>query len=391
MSTLLIDPVGGLAGDMLLAALVDLGAPEEELRARIGSLPLERYTLSIDREVRRGFAGRRVRVEIDGHDHAHRTLADIRHVLERGDIGAAALERAFAIFGRLADAEARVHGVATDAVHFHEVGAIDAIVDIAGIAVALDLLGADALHVGTVPLGTGTTHGAHGEFPLPAPATTELLRGWPVRFTGRPWEHTTPTGAAVVSALARPSSPPAGHALGRVGTGFGTRENEEGPPNMTRVLELHASSGTGVVDVVEATLDDMSGEHVGFLIERFVEAGALDVFVTAVAMKKQRPGVLVTVLAERGAGDDMTGVFFAHSTTLGVRRREEMRTELVRAIETIETPFGAVRVKVAVKPDGARVASPEYDDARRVALAEGISLAEVYRRIESAWRAPGRT
>lgn len=394
MSVIFVDPVGGLAGDMLLAALIDAGAPEDAIRERLATLPLAGYRLDVAQVVRRGFAGRRVHVDIESHDHHHhdhghhhhRSLADIRGILERGALGAA-LDRALSVFSRLAEAEARVHGTNTDAVHFHEVGAVDAIVDIAGIAVALDLLDVDEIYTGTIPLGTGTTHGAHGEFPLPSPATAAILEGWPVHFTGRPWEHTTPTGAAVVAALGRHGPPPPSAALGATGVGFGSREMPEGPPNMTRVMRLEPALRGGVVDVLEATLDDMSPEHVGYLLERVTEAGALDVFVAPVQMKKQRPGVLLTALAERGGGQSIARVVLTHSTTLGVRMHQEARAELAREVVVVETELGPLRVKVARRPDGTRTAAPEYDDARRAALEHGRPLADVYRLVDAAWRA----
>jgi len=389
VSTIFVDPVGGLAGDMLLAALVDLGAGADRIEARVATLPVDGYTISFTKEVRRGFAGRRVRVDVPS-EHHHRTLDDILQILSAGDLGERPLRRATRVFERLAAAESRVHGVESGPVHFHEVGAVDAIVDVAGIAVALELLDVEELLVGPLPLGTGTAHGAHGEFPLPSPATTALLEGWPVRFTGRAWEHTTPTGAAVVAALGRAALPPAGLVLGATGTGFGARENDEGPPNMTRVMRFEAPVRSGVVDVVEASIDDMTPEAVGYLTERLLEAGALDVFVTSVMMKKQRPGVLVTALAERGAGESLTRTLLDHSTTLGARTRIEARVELEREVVEVETPHGTARVKLSRRPDGTRAAQPEYEDARRIARERGLSLREVYHLVDAAWRASSR-
>lgn len=388
MTVLHLDPVGGLAGDMILAALLDAGAPEDDVRRGLASLPVEGYTLEVTEETRRGFRGRRVVVRVDPDaPMPHRHLHHVREILDAGDaLSAGARDRAGRVFEALARAEAHVHGTTIEKVHFHEVGAVDSIVDITGIAVALDLLGVETLHVGAIPFGSGTTTGAHGEFPLPPPATAALLEGWPVRFAGREGEHTTPTGAAVIQALATPGLPPDGLVLGKTGIGHGHRAPEEGPPNLVRAMRLRPAAAVGLVDVVECAIDDATGEVLGDLVDRALAAGARDVLLHPVTMKKGRPGVLVTVLADAGRGDDLSAFLLTHTTSLGTRVRRETRRELPRRMETVTLHGAEVRMKVATRPDGAVTAAPEFDDCRALATVRGRPVAEILREAEARWR-----
>jgi len=372
---------------MILAALLDAGAPEDEVRRALASLPVEGYAVEIREETRRGFRGRRVEVHVDaGHPMPHRHLRHVREILDAGTLPTRARERAVSVFEALAGAEAHVHGSTPDEVHFHEVGAVDSIVDVAGIAIALELLEVETLHVGTIPLGSGTTTGAHGEFPLPPPATAALLEGWPVRFAGREGEHTTPTGAAVVRALATPGLPPDGLILGRTGIGHGRRAPADGPPNLVRALRLHPGTDVGVVDVVECAIDDATGEVLGDLVDRALDAGARDVLLQPVTMKKGRPGILVTVLTDAGRGDELATLLLVHTPTLGVRLRRETRRELPRRIETVTLHGASIRVKVATRPDGTTTVAAEFDDCRALARERGRPVAEILREAEARWR-----
>ncbi len=384
MSALYLDPVGGVAGDMLLAALIDVGAAEDAIREAIGRLPLSGYRLEVREETRRGFRGRVVRIVVEA-EQPHRRLAEVLAVVLGADLPPRVRARARRVFERLAEAEARVHGVDPAEVHFHEVGAVDSIIDIVGTAVALESLGVDDLYAGPIPLGTGTVSGAHGELPLPSPATAELLRGWPVSFTGRAGEHCTPTGAAVISALATSSNPPSPLRLDAVGVGFGARHSAEGPPNMLRAFRLRVEGPAGAVEVLEATVDDMTAEGCGFLMERLFEVGALEAYFQSVQMKKNRPGIKVTALCEVGSAERIARTLFLHSTTLGIRMRRELRRELSRRIETVQTRLGPVRLKIATGPDDRETVAPEYDDCRAIAAARGLPLREVYRIAEEAW------
>jgi hypothetical protein len=387
VSLVFLDPVGGLAGDMILGALLDAGAPEPALRQALASLPVDGYRLDVREEIRRGFRGRRVEVVLDPDTpmpsrHLHHVLA----ILEKGDLPPRARSRARSVFEALARAEAEVHGTTVEKVHFHEVGAVDAIVDIAGIAIALELLDVAEVRVGVIPLGEGTTTGAHGEFPLPAPATVALLEGWPVRFAGRPGEHTTPTGAAVVRALAAPGLPSDGRVLGRVGVGHGRRAPEEGPPNLVRALLLDVGVEVGAVDVVECAVDDTTGEVLGDLVERLLATVARDVHLTPVIMKKSRPGILITVLADAGRGDEVAALLLSHTSSLGVRVRRDSRRELPRSIEEVTLSGGSVRMKVVNRPHGATTAAAEYEDCREISERTGRPVAEVLREAEARWR-----
>ncbi len=386
MPDLYLDPVGGIAGDMVLAALIDLGGDEDAVRAAVDSLGLSGYVIEVAEEKRRGFRGRTVRVTVDG-PQPHRHLREIRELLDGAAAPRRARDRAIRIFESLAEAEAKVHGGSPESVHFHEVGAVDSIIDIFGVAVALESLDVDRIYAGVVPLGTGTIVGAHGEFPLPSPATSELLRDRTVYFTGRDGEHCTPTGAAFIAALAEGDRPLNPLRMSGVGVGFGARRAEDGPPNMFRAFLLDESDVAPRVEVLEATLDDITAEWCGFLMERLFAAGALDAYFQAVQMKKNRPGVKVTAICEVGRGQEIAATFFTHSTTLGIRIRQESRRELERRSETVRTPLGDVRVKVALLPDGREVASPEFEDCQAISRDRNLPLRDVYRAAEAAWRA----
>jgi hypothetical protein len=384
---LYLDPVGGIAGDMLLGALLDLGADVEALRVALATLPLGPHRLEVDEVRRRGFRGRHVRVTVERGEPRHRSLSEILELLAGSTLPDPARERAASVFRRLAEAEARVHGIAVERVHFHEVGAVDAIIDVVGSVLALEELQVQAVTAGVVPLGAGTVVTAHGEIPVPAPATLELLREWPVSFSASPGERCTPTGAALLAALARPCDGETSGRIKGIGIGFGTREDDSGPPNLLRAVLLETPPRTEAIDVLETALDDMSPEWCGHLVDSLLGAGASDVLVDPVQMKKNRPGFRITILADAGRAEPLARILFENSTTLGVRYRRETRWVLPRRIEPVDTPLGTVRLKIAVHPGGREVAAPEFDDCRAIADAKGIPLPEVYRAALSAWEA----
>lgn len=325
------------------------------------------------------------------HSHAHRHLPEIEGIIRRASLPPRAEDRALRIFRRLAEAEGRVHGLPPEEVHFHEVGAVDAIVDIVGTAVALELLGVEEIYSSPLSLGTGFVRCEHGMMPVPVPATVELTKGFPVRLTEVRSELCTPTGAAIVTTLARRVPVPAFRPLA-VGYGLGDRERVD-PPNLLRVvlgesLEEGISSGIerDSVVVLEANLDDCSGEVIGYTIERLFEAGALDAFTIPIQMKKQRPGVLLGVIAPSSCAESLEKLILTETTTLGVRRSERVRSVLPREIVSIETPFGAVSVKRVRTPAGL-VDSPEYEDCRRIARERSLPIGEVYEVVRVAARA----
>ncbi len=380
---LLFDPQSGIAGDMALGACVGLGADAAALRAALETLPVAGWSLELGRVRRQGIAATDARVRVP-EEHAHRHLADIEAIIDAGKLPGAAAVRARAVFRRLAEAEAKVHGVAVDQIHFHEVGALDAIIDIVGVAVALELLAVDELRVSPVHLGSGTVDCAHGTMPVPAPATLELLAGFPVVYSGLAAELTTPTGAAILAACAKPVQPGWQGVPLRSAYGAGNRELPGGRPNLLRATLLHAMAPAGRVAVLEANVDDMSPEIVPFVIERLLESGALDAFVIPVVMKQGRPAMLFTVIAPAEVEAACANLLLAETTTLGVRVRHSERHLASRETRRVTTPHGSVAVKLARLPDGRWRAAPEYRDCAALARKLGVPLLEV---LEAARRA----
>ncbi|HEX5131055.1 MAG TPA: nickel pincer cofactor biosynthesis protein LarC [Candidatus Krumholzibacteria bacterium] len=385
---LVLDAFSGAAGDMLLAALIDAGASIETLRENVLSIPaLAR--VSVDTEtVRRGaFAAPHLTVKLP-HEHAHRHL---KHVVEIIDSAPALSERARTrakdAFARLAAAEARVHGTTVEKVHFHEVGALDAILDIVGFFACADALGIDAFHYTTLALGRGgSIHGDHGEMPVPAPATLELLAGHEVVYSERREELITPTAAAIIAAVFTPLPRGARVVQERVGYGAGTRESA-GMPNVVRVSVARIVPLPRLVVIVRCTIDDMNPELYGDAMQRLFEAGALEVYYTPVMMKKNRPGVEVTVICEEHGLDRVSDFLLTNTTTLGLRVAREERVELERTSALVDTAHGPARVKVAVLPGGGERVSPEYESCREIAARTGLPLLEVFELVRQAWHA----
>jgi uncharacterized protein (TIGR00299 family) protein len=372
------DCPSGASGDMILGALVDAGVSLDALRAELATLPLSGWTFSA-REVRRGaFRATKVDVELEHtHDHPHRTLADVLAILRAGKLAPAARTAAERVFARLADAEARAHGTTRESVHFHDVGAVDAIVDIAGAALGLTMLDASAVHASALPVGSGFVDGPHGRIPVPAPGTLELLRGWPVIDTGARGELVTPTGAAILTTLATPGGMPA-MTIDHVGYGAGTRDPAE-TPNVLRCFVGAAGGGTATETIVQAetTIDDMSPQLYEPLMERLLAAGALDVFLTPVIMKRSRPGVVVTVLCEPMRVDDLATALFQETSTIGVRWSSMQRKRLPREMVTLTTSFGPIPFKVSRLDGRVVTVTPEFADVVRVAREKGRAVREV--------------
>jgi len=373
------DCPSGASGDMILGALVDAGVALEDLRRELAALPLEGWTLSA-REVRKGaFRATKVDVEIAaGTRHHQRKLGEVLAILEAGRLRAGVEERARRIFTRLADAEARAHGTTREAVHFHDVGAIDAIVDITGAALGLELLGAGAVHVSALPIGGGFAKGPHGRIPVPAPGTAELLRDFPVVDTGVRAELVTPTGAAILTTLASSAGTMPPMTVSRVGYGAGTRDLPD-TPNVLRcfVGDTPAPGGEETIVQVETTIDDMSPQLYEPLIDRLFAAGALDVFLTPVIMKRSRPGVVLTALAFPQGVDAISRVLFEESTTIGVRWSQWRRTPLPREIVTLTTAYGPISFKVSRLQGRVVTATPEFADVVRIAQEKARPVREV--------------
>jgi uncharacterized protein (TIGR00299 family) protein len=373
-----IEPFGGIAGDMMLAALFDAGCDVDDVISALRTMQVPDFELRVH-EATRGSL-RCLLLSVEGEDEAsHRHLSDILEMIDASALSSRAKERAKAIFQALGEAEARAHGESVEKVHFHEVGALDSIVDIVGVAVATDLLDLDEFYSSTLPLPRGTIEAAHGTLPLPAPATMFLMEGMPTRPQPYEGESVTPTGAAILRGLGCRFDPPPAMRIERVGIGGGTRDTETA--NVLRIAvgaSKDAESADGMrlepISVVEATIDDMNPEWYEFLDERLREAGAVDVFLQSVMMKRTRPGTLVTALCPPEQASTLCEVLLTHSTTIGARFRTEMRYCLPRSERVVETEFGEIRVKEVVLPSGERRWSPEYSSLSSAARAHGVSL-----------------
>ena len=424
LRTLHLDVFSGIAGNMFLGALLDLGLPRKRLEEGLSGLGVE-FALRVRRVQRGALAARYVDVRVPGavarrkahlHDHATgspprggkthshgpgahshgpgahthgRSYKQIAALLRKARLDHQVRQRALAIFELLARAEAKVHGVSLEKVHFHEVGAVDAIVDVSGAALGLSLLGIERVTASPVALGGGQVHTAHGLLPLPAPATLELLRGVPTVPAHVEWETVTPTGAAILKQVVESFGALPAMTIERVGLGAGN--DREGPmPNVLRaVLGRTSAAGADRVVLLETNLDDLVPEHFDYLMERLFEAGALDVSLQHLQMKKNRPGYLVRVLARPSDRVSLAGILFAESTAIGVRVTESDRIVLEREERRVETPWGRLRVKRVRGPDGQVSVSAEYEDCKRVARRHGVALREVVRVAEQAGRELG--
>lgn len=373
---------------MIVASLLDAGADADALRDGLAELNLDDYSLSIEPVTKQGFAATRFQVQLgDPVRQPARGLQDVAALLEASSLPVTVTDKAARIFERLAHAEARVHGTSVEKVHFHEVGAVDAIVDIVGAVLALESLGVERVVCSPVPVGSGTVTCAHGVLPVPAPATAELLRGVPTARSDEVGELTTPTAAAVLTTLADDFGPMPSLTISAIGYGAGTREGAK-LPHLLRVL-VGEVSGDGEVDeiaVVETNLDDASPELVAHCMERALEAGALDTYAVPIHMKKSRSGVVLTVLCRLEQVPAMERVLFAETPTFGVRRHTVARAKMQRRHETVTTPYGDVRIKVGER-EGVVTASPEYEDCKAVAIEHGIALREVIAAANAAWSA----
>jgi hypothetical protein len=379
------DCASGAAGDMLLGAAVDLGLPLERLRDELARLPVAGYRLEAERVKRCGLAATQVHVRLDGQDEKHRHLRDVLAILDASTLEAPVKEKAAALFRRLADAEAAVHGTSPEKVHFHEVGALDSIVDIVGGVIALRSLSASRFVSSPLNLGSGTVTMSHGTFSVPPPATARLVAGVPVYADGE-GELVTPTGALLVTGHATEYGPLPAVRLEATGHGAGTRDTP-GRPNVLRLLVgQEAAAEGGRVLVLETEVDDASPQLLGPLLERLLAAGALDAFFTPVLMKKGRPGVLVTVLAAPERREVVEELLFRETTTLGVRRSEWLRTELERETATVATAYGPVRVKVGRRGAVVYNAWPEFEDCQKLAGEKGVPVKEVLAAALAAWR-----
>ncbi len=375
-----LDCFSGISGDMTLGALLDLGFPERALRDGLAALPVGGYRIEISREERQGLEGTAVKVFVEEDKQPHRSHAEIRKMLDGSPLPERTRGLASEIFERIARAEARVHGVPVGKVHFHEVGAVDSIVDVVGVALGLEALDIQRTYVSPLPLGSGFVRCAHGTLPVPAPATVEIVKGMRVREHAAEVELVTPTGAAIAAVLAGPGHPPMPPLRIRA-AGYGVGRRELDHPNLLRVFLAEPAEGyeADEVQVIECQIDDMQPEIYPHLVDRLLQSGAIDVCLIPVQMKKGRSGFLVQVLADPLEGLRISEVLFQETTTLGVRFSRRNRIKLKRRPCEVETGFGRIAAKWVEGPClGGPEVRPEYEACRQVAEAEGLPLRKVY-------------
>ncbi len=379
-----IDCFSGVAGDMLLAALLDAGVPLELFQQTVARLNVPEVSLSAEKVKKQGIAATHVRVHLDpAAPKKHRHLHHIIKIIDAADQPTGVAENAKRIFARLAEAEALVHATTVEKVHFHEVGAADAIVDIVCAAAGFAYLRIDKVVCSPIPTGSGTVTCDHGVMPVPAPATAQLLRNVPIASCDETGELATPTGVAIVTTLATSFGSLPALTLGAIGVGAGTRDGKT-RPNIVRILignesaeTPHAGLEHDEVTILEAQLDDCTGQSLAFAAERLLEAGALDAYITPIIMKKGRPGQLLTVLCGGSDATRLEWLILQQTTTFGVRRSTAQRVKLIRTHETVGTGFGPIRVKIGRVGDQRVQAWPEYEDCAAAAKAGGVALNEV--------------
>jgi uncharacterized protein (TIGR00299 family) protein len=422
---LYFDCFSGASGDMVLGALLDAGLPLDELRAALGSLAIDEASISATKVLRAGVSATKFSVHEDGathspshehdrhhdhdhqhhdhghdhghsheagpakaglhrapaavaHAHAHRSLAEINQLIERSALSAAAKTRARELFQRLGEAEASIHQVPVEQIHLHEVGALDSIIDIAGAVFALEWFKADRIVSSPLNVGGGMVQSAHGLFPVPAPATVKLLEGVPVYSSGAQRELVTPTGALLMSSYASSFGPMPSMTIDRAGYGAGDRDPAD-TPNVLRVMvgQSQDQPNTEPIVVLECEIDDMNPQIFGSVMERLYAAGALEVYFSAVQMKKNRPGTLLTILSKPDHRQALTAIVFRETTTIGVRAHDVQRERLERETINVQTPLGLVRFKIARLAGQVVNASPEFEDCQRLASERSVPVKQV--------------
>lgn len=373
------DLIGGVSGDMFVAALLDAGLPLSKLKSELKKIPALHFRLRTSRKYVHGIRALQFHV-ICGRNEPARSWKDIRQLIQRSKLHPDVKHTGLKIFTRLAEVESNIHGVPLDKVHFHEVGATDSIADIISAALAVHELGIKAFHFSPVPLGRGIVHSRHGPLPVPGPATLQLLKKLPVEGINVEAENVTPTGAAIISTLGQSFGAHPPMTVERIGYGTGQKEFIE-RPNLFRVV-----TGTGdepgwqeeSMLVIETNIDDMNPEFYDYVLDRLFSAGARDVFLSPIQMKKNRPGTLLRVIAQPKDRDTLARIILRETSTIGVRFYPVGRIILKRLSKTLKTRYGTIKVKVAEEPDGTRRIGPEYDDLKRIATAKKIPLRLLY-------------
>ncbi len=414
MKTLYLDLISGISGDMFIAVLIDLGVDAVQLERALSKLRLDGYHLHVARERKTSLEGVKFDVHLasdhdhgkhvhahshphsqsDPHPHEHgRTFAQIRQLITESELSDWVKQKAVAVFQRIAVAEGKIHGLPPDQVSFHEVGAVDSIIDITGACLALEMLGKPRILASPVVEGTGWIDCAHGRFPIPAPATLAILgaRGIPLSQCDEPNELVTPTGAALLAELVETFGPMQGLVAEKIGYGLGSRDNQTRPNVLRAVLGesriesqvMGASTGThdwetDTIAVLETNLDDINAEILGHFMEQALAAGALDVFHTAIQMKKSRPGVLLTVLCAEAEADKFSELLLRETSAFGIRRYTTERRKLRREFVAVQTPHGAVTVKVGKLDGKVLQVAPEFESCKKLADQAGVPIKEIY-------------
>ncbi|MFK5926838.1 MAG: nickel pincer cofactor biosynthesis protein LarC [Desulfuromusa sp.] len=383
MKTLYLDTFSGISGDMFLGLLLDLGVKQQQLEQELLKLPISGYQLEVKREQRHGIEGCRVQVHCE-ETHHHRSWSTIDKMLAESALQQTVQQTARKFFRRLGEAEAKVHGIDIDRVHFHEVGAVDAIVDLVGTAIGLNLLGVEKILCSSLPLSHGMSQCAHGALPLPAPATLEILQGKPVYDSGCNQELVTPTGATIVAELAEFGPLPAAH-LGKSGYGVGGWKLEDRPNLLRGILyeDLSPTPAIEQIQVLETNIDDSTPEQLGYLLEQLFAAGALDAGYIPFQMKKNRPGQLLTVVCQPDQAAGLAELIMRESSAIGVRRSCCDRFKLNRRSGSVATEWGAVKVKLIFSGEKFLRLTPEYNDCRIVVEKSGQTLQQIYRQVEN--------
>ena len=386
MTLAYFDCFSGISGDMTLGALVDAGVGIDVLRSELEKLNLPGYEITALKVMRSGVSATKVHVCVEEKEQPGRHLSDIRTIIEASALSSPVKQKSILIFERLAEAEAKVHGTTPDRVHFHEVGAVDAIVDIVGAVIGIDLLGITDISCSPINLGSGSVKTAHGMLPVPAPATAELLKGIPCYGSSVPFELTTPTGAVIVSTLASSFGPMPQMNVKQIGQGAGNKDIQ-GQPNVLRIMVGEPSS---LYDedrsiLIETNIDDMNPQVYEHVIDKLMQQGAHDAYLTPIIMKKGRPAVLLSVLTDGAKENILLDTIFRETTSIGVRIQEVGRKKLIRDIAFVDTVYGKIRVKVSRRDEEVLTVTPEYEDCRKIAEEKLVPLKQVMEEARTAF------
>ena len=396
MKILYYDCFAGISGDMNLGAMIDLGVEPDFLTAELQKLNLDGYEIRVSRQERKGIEGTRVEVILteeehehchENHNshvhehHAHRNLNDIEKIICESELSEKVKSMSLDIFRLIAQAEAKIHGKTIEEVHFHEVGALDSIVDIVGAAISINYLAPDRIIASPVEMGGGFVNCAHGIFPVPAPATLEIMKGKPMKLGAVPYETATPTGVAILAVLADEFTEKTAFTILKTGYGIGSRDTEI--PNVLRVSIADISEETVNAALIDCNIDDMSPERYAYVMEKLFESGADDVFLQNIIMKKTRPAVMLSVLCAPEKRTEIERILFTETTTLGVREHFVKKTMLERCTSTIDSPWGQIRIKEAYYQGKKIRSKPEYEDCAAIARKHDISIEKVYQSIDN--------